>query len=190
MKVFLCGEGPNELGSWSGHPAWQHVGRPGVLEALLRRVRRDGWEVGGGIEWKEVRAFRTPGRSRPGISARFAQLGQLARDRGCDAVVLVLDREDTHTGGLDDLDTAAAKVAFEMPGVAAMAVPCIEGWILALHGVRRSETLGAKAALARLAEHGIEPKNTAAYVLVCENDVAEDASGLLVFLREIGSLLP
>ncbi len=39
VRVFLSGEGSNELGSRFGHPSFQSDERPGVLHALLSRVQ-------------------------------------------------------------------------------------------------------------------------------------------------------
>ena len=59
MKVFLVGEGPNELGSWGRHPSYRSAPTPGALEALLRRMCADGWEIGGATLWKDIRKYRS-----------------------------------------------------------------------------------------------------------------------------------
>ena len=53
MNVLLAGEGPDELGQWAEHPSYREdPPRLGILEALLRRVRDDGWRVRDGVRWK------------------------------------------------------------------------------------------------------------------------------------------
>ncbi len=47
LKIFLGGEGPDELGDFFYHPSYR-TGRLGLIEALLHRVRSDGWRIEGG----------------------------------------------------------------------------------------------------------------------------------------------
>ena len=65
VKVFLCGEGRNELGSRCGHPAYQTDAEPGVLHALLRREER-------GVASKDGRTMV--------LVVENADLDKLARD--------------------------------------------------------------------------------------------------------------
>ena len=44
-RVLLAGEGKHELGGWAGHPSYRNRAKQGVLEALLRQVAADGWEI-------------------------------------------------------------------------------------------------------------------------------------------------
>ena len=49
VLVFLGGEGTTEVG---------HDDAAGVLESLLRHVRRDGWTVAERVEWRRIRKYR------------------------------------------------------------------------------------------------------------------------------------
>src|SRR5690606_2728215 len=61
-RVFLGGEGPNELGSLARDPSYQPADpEPGVLETLLRSVERDGWEVAGAVTWKRIVKYKAKG---------------------------------------------------------------------------------------------------------------------------------
>src|SRR5258705_10886531 len=56
LKVFLGGEGNNELGTRWYVPMGDE---PGVVETLLRRVRPSGWRVAAALPWKAIRKYRT-----------------------------------------------------------------------------------------------------------------------------------
>ncbi len=57
IRIILAGEGRNELGDlWveAPHRPRDRKPEPGVLEALLREIRRDGWEVVDALPWKTL----------------------------------------------------------------------------------------------------------------------------------------
>jgi hypothetical protein len=46
IRVILAGEGKNELGSFAVEAPFRgDTPEPGVVEALLRQIRPDGWQV-------------------------------------------------------------------------------------------------------------------------------------------------
>jgi hypothetical protein len=61
VRVFLGGEGRNELGSRARESAYQTDEQPGVLQALLRRTQPDGWTVAGATQWKNIRKLDAKG---------------------------------------------------------------------------------------------------------------------------------
>ena len=62
-RVFLAGEGSDEIGTLAYREPYRGSPPYGVLEALLRRVHPSGWEVVGGIAWKHIRHYRANLRS-------------------------------------------------------------------------------------------------------------------------------
>lgn len=64
LKVFLGGEGSNELGTRWYVPMGDELG---VVEALLRRIRPGGWRVAAALPWKR---FASTGRA-PRTSVRI-----------------------------------------------------------------------------------------------------------------------
>ena len=59
MKVFLSGEGPDELGDWY-HPPQYHDSPPehGVIEVLLRKAGVSFVVIRGERFWKTIKKFR------------------------------------------------------------------------------------------------------------------------------------
>ena len=183
VKVFLCGEGANELGSRNAPRAFQHDREPGVLHVLLERVQREGWEVGGARSWKQIPKYRV-GRAAHQDTRNVEAAALDAREAECD--VLAFSRDvDTESGRKDAIEEGIKRVT--SPSViGGAAVPTLEGWVLALLGVAGSEALSPKRAEKLLEENGIPRKDTAAMVHVVESaDVAalpKDATSLRLWL--------
>src|SRR5262249_42659359 len=57
VKVWIVGEGNNELGRHDGYGKR----RRGLLEALLVRVCPDGWQCAGKTQWNMVQKFQAGG---------------------------------------------------------------------------------------------------------------------------------
>lgn len=189
LKVFLCGEGANELGSRARERAYQTDDQPGVIQALLRKVRSDGWRVGGAVTWKNIRKFRAGGAAHADTTnVRGAALD--AREHGCEVLAFVRDgdgdveRRDAITAGIASAQGAELKI------VGGVAVPAIEGWILALRGEARTEERSRAQLGARL---GTEAKNTTVYVAAVEladrSSIPLDASSLRDWLRRADQVL-
>ena len=91
IKVFLGGEGANELGTRGQRPPGDD---PGVIETLLRRVRPDGWRVEGAIVWKEIRKYQAGAAAHypaHGETYNVLRLLLLAYERDCKMVVFLRD---------------------------------------------------------------------------------------------------
>jgi hypothetical protein len=195
-KVFLCGEGPNELGSRFGHRAYQSDERPGVLHALLARVQPTGWEVGGVREWKRIRKFRIRGASHEDThNVLGAALD--AKEAGCDVLAFSRDRDrdpDRH----DAIEEGIRKVPETFPSAPAViggvAVPTLEGWVLALSQELRTEELTPKRAEQALQDKGVKLKDGTAMVrLVEEADLSKlpsDATSLTAWIARARNVLP
>jgi len=187
VKVFLGGEGRNELGSWCGHPSYQSGDVCGVLEALLRKVKSDGWSIVGGIAWKDIRKLRA---NSPGEAERHnvRALVLKAREAGCDLVAFVRDRdgapdrESAVMDGLREVQTGADDPIV----IGGMAIEKIEGWMLALKGQHRSET--HKHPEKQTKDLGIDDKDTAEMVQTIEtadfDRLPSDATSLQGWLEQ------
>jgi hypothetical protein len=198
VRVFLSGEGANELGSRAGHRAYQSDERPGVLHTLLARVQPDGWEVGGATTWASIRKYRVRG-------AAHADTGNVlgvvvdAIEAGCD--VLAFSRDvDGDAERKQAIDDGIARIPEELfaqgpPDViGGVAVPAIEGWILALLGRRGTERLSTERAVRSLAESGVEEKDGPAMSAVAEradlDAIPADAASLRAWIERAREVLP
>ncbi len=150
-RVLLAGEGSNELGDWaSEHPYQPAQGkrrrgepapREGVLEALLRQVHPDGWEVGGGVLWKNIRKLRA-GQHRGAEARNVLGLLNKAAEDGFDTVAFSRDRDGDQERG-DDLTRGlreAQEVIARCPEyIGGLAVERLESWVAAVLGIPGSE---------------------------------------------------
>jgi hypothetical protein len=138
IALYLAGEGPSELGSRSGHPAYQSDEEPGVVVSLLRAVRSEGWKVVGSVNWKDIRKLRV---NAPGEGDRRNVLAATlkANEVGADVLAFTRDR-DRDEKREEDIEAAVGEVGAGKLGViGGVAVETIEAWLLALRGEARSE---------------------------------------------------
>jgi len=141
VNVLLAGEGPDELGQWAEHPSYREdPPRLGILEALLRRVRDDGWRVRDGVRWKDIRHYR-PGDFRSAETRKVMRLLFRAAEQGYDVIVFSRDRDgdvqrevDVQRGIRDALEEDPS-----LRVVGGVAREEVEAWILALLGQQGSE---------------------------------------------------
>jgi hypothetical protein len=196
VKVFLCGEGSNELGSRIGHRAYQSDERPGALHVLLSRVQPDGWEVGGACEWKRIRKFRA-GKADHEDTRNVLGAALDAKEAGCD--VLAFSRDlDKDEGRRDAVEEGMKRVPETFASapeiIGGVAIPKIEAWILALSGVRRTEQMSPTRAEEALVQQGFARKDGAAMVRAVEvadlANIPEDAASLLLWLSRARATLP
>lgn len=142
MKVFLAGEGATELGRFADHPSYRDgSSQTGVIEALLRRVRGDGWSVVDGIKWTRIRKYRAGEHASP--EARNVRgAAREAREKGADVLAFTRDRDrdPQRQADLEDgIQLALADTGSNVRIVGGMAVEEIESWILSLRGERDAE---------------------------------------------------
>lgn len=195
LRILLAGEGANELGGWDGQPAWRDKNRPGVLEALLRRVQADGWEIVEAIRWKDIRKFQ----ARRGLDAEMRNvLGLMltADELECDAVVFSRDldaleeREDSVNAGLQQ----AAELFPEGPqAIGGIAIRKLESWLIALSGRTRSQDTREAQIEEIFSDLGIKLKDTAAMVRLVEeanlSRIPKDAKSLHDWLNKARTVL-
>lgn len=163
-KVFLCGEGPNELGSRFGHLAYQNDKNPGVLHRMLEHVRPSGWEVGGARTWKNIRKYKVQG-ARHADAHNVLGAALDAKEHGCHVLAFSRDVDnDKERWGAIELGIEHVSKEFTSPPaiVGAAAVPALEGWLLAMMGVPKTEEMSRAKAAQLLTEKGIAPKNSPA----------------------------
>lgn len=193
VDVFLSGEGANELGGRAGHPAYRDE-RPGVVEALLRAVRADGWRVAGARPWSKITKLRASGPTPKREGQNVLGLVLDAKRAGAHAVAFVRDADDDRERPRV-IDEAIAQAGVDFPTIDVIggtAVPVLEAWVLALQGEHRTEKLSRAASQTALARKGIAPKDTAAMVAVITEagtrNLAPDATRLLKWLGDAGDV--
>lgn len=194
-KVYFVGEGPNEIGSLAGDPAYRDDKMPGVLQVLLGKVAPTGWVTGGGRPWK-VKAVRKL-RVNPGGHADTKHVLALANDAldaGHDVLAFLRD-VDGDSERVEAVEQGLRLVAETMASlrcIGVVAIPELEAWVLALCGEWHTETRGKLEE--RLKARGISLKDTAAYVEVAKaadlTRVPEDATSLLLWLRRASEVFP
>ena len=164
MKLFLSGEGPDELGDWYRLP--QHRSNPpvrGILEALVHKLGPVRGEV----------------QNVLGLMVE-------AEEAGADVLVFVRD-QDGYEDRQDDIEEGLrrAEARGDMPRVVGgVAVQEIEAWILALHGERRSEQHADAKAVLR-ARHAIADLDEKVAVIEGADltQIPEDAASLHIWLK-------
>lgn len=183
IRVILAGEGRNELGSFSIEAAFRDDPEPGVVEALLRQVRRSGWQVVDAILWKRLPKLKV------GIGGRGEELNVLrayhhARRRGCDILAFTRDRDGVKYAHRDeDIERALATLKASGEGpvvVGGVAIEKLESWLTAIAGHHRSEEM--RRPEEKLADLGVGDKDTRAMVALIEQrglaGIPDDARSL------------
>lgn len=187
MKVFLSGEGDDDIGGWAKEAPYQ--GDPpemGVIEALLRQVAAAEITIGGACVWKKIRKYRSGAHAQRETRSVLGLMIE-AEELGCDAVVFVRDRDGDAKRQADiEAGVHQARAGEFVPVVVGgVAVEEIEAWILAILGERRSEQhTDAKAVLKE--RHGIDSRDKMVAVIQKRRleDVPEDATSLHAWLRD------
>ncbi len=168
VKVWLGGEGRNELGGRGDVPPTE---RCGVIEALLRRVESDGWRVFGCTRWDQIVKYR----AGVGGAEERNVLGLILRaaEERVEAVAFARD-VDSDPDRAKKIEAAIEKAASIIKPpvpiviIGGPAKPALEGWVLALHGVRDTDDMSRPRTRDLLVERGIEPKKTDGYVEVID----------------------
>ncbi len=194
MKIFLGGEGSNELGSRAREPVYQSDEQPGVVQALLTKVSPSGWSVEGAIVWKSIRKFRSGDHASAEVR-NVLGLVLDAKRAGAEAVAFVRDDDGAGRGPEIERGIERAHELFPAIGViGGVALPVLEGWLLALSGQTKTEQLSKSAAQRHLEEQLGSSKNTAAMVACVETadlgNLPECATTLRSWLTRARAVLP
>jgi hypothetical protein len=159
-----------------------------VIEALLRELRPDGWAIHDGRLWKSVRKYKA-GSHRSAEARTVLGLALAAIESHCEVLVFIRD-EDHDSERLLDIGTGVQAAALNWPElkiVSGIAVPCLEGWLLAVLETPGSESLSKSGAIQLLAKAGVAKKDTAAMVEFVRrhgiSHVPEDATTLRVWIE-------
>jgi hypothetical protein len=196
IKVFLGGEGANDLGTRHRDPMGSD---PGVAEVLLRRVRPEGWSVVGARQWKSIRKYRA------GAAAKRADhddvrnvLGLVleAYEHACEMLVFLRDSD-----GDALLAPAIQRIVAELPGygfmaeyhydlavVAGVPEPKLEAWIACLLGVSGTDAMTGAGADRELVARGVELKSTTRYVELAQRGSLPRTAGSLFTWLEAATL--
>jgi hypothetical protein len=198
IRVFLGGEGPNELGGWFAEPEFRGESpRVGVLEALLRRVRADGWDVVGAVRWMKIRKYRAGGHADD-EQRNVLGLALMASEHRADIIAFSRD-SDGDRGREASVEAGIAAVGEKFPDgprvAGGVAVQTVEAWILALAGRSRTEEMSrAKLVPAIEALLGAgNVKQTDRYIETVEQadlaKLAADASSLRRWIERASAAL-
>lgn len=199
IKVFLAGEGPNELGGWSNERIYRDE-RPllGVLESLARHVVPTGWEVHDAMVWKDIPKL-TIGTRGKGLERKTVLAARLhAMESGCDVVVFSRDRDGPKKDKREreqEIEAVLTELAAE-PGVTVAGAVCIErleSWLLALSGRSRTEDFGDAQVDEELARLGVPKKATVQMLELVEQhglaQVPPDARSLRTWIDRVRAAL-
>jgi hypothetical protein len=185
IRVFLAGEGRHELAGRKGDDVYQSDRDPGVVQALLRKVRADGWEVVGSIDWKDIKKLQvnSPGT---GDAKNVHRACWKAKKAKADVLVFVRDR-DRKAVREREIERAIAETeaSDSVHIVGSVAIESIEGWLIALTGKSGSESI--RHPEKNLADLGLRAKHGPDYVAHVEkhgiSGVAQDATSLKRWLK-------
>ena len=191
MRVFLGGEGPNELGDLSRTPTnrGEHL-RPGVLEVLLRKVKHEGWAVVDALRWKDLKHLRVGGAIKGNNETlNVLKLVHHAREARCDAVAFSRDRDGPRFKQRQlDVDHGIVQAGQQPDAlgmIGGMAIEKLEAWLVALAGIHGTEDMGGVRLERELSQLGIELKSTGQYVAHAEaadlKQIPPDAASLRSF---------
>jgi hypothetical protein len=187
LKVFLGGEGKNDIGTRCNRPMGD---QPGVVEALLRRVRASGWHVAGARSWRLIRKYQAgAARKRADHDDVHNVLGLVleAYENACEMLVFVRDRdrdelrEQAILRVLETIGTFgfAEEYRYELAIVGGVAKPKLEGWILCLLGVSGTDGMTVARVDRELASLPVVAKSTEHYVAIAESAELPSGAGSL-----------
>lgn len=169
MKVWLGGEGTCELGGRADGDD-----RRGVIEALLLRLESVGWTVVGATRWKYIRKFTARGALQKGENHGDIKnvMGLALEAHEAASEVLAFTRDiDADDERMKAIATGLEQAANLFPTLAIIgggAKPAIEGWVLALRKVSRTDEMSRQRTLEELKAIGISAKSPEEYVAVVE----------------------
>lgn len=170
IRVIIAGEGRNELGGFATEAAFRKdEPETGVIEALLRQVRPDGWQVVDAIPWKKAPKLQV-GIAGKGEALNVQRAYHHAKKRGCEILAFIRDRDGVKFARREtDIERAIVSIAETNEGpalVGGVAIEKIESWVAAIAGAPQSEKL--RRPEEKLEALGIRNKDTAGMVQVVE----------------------
>ncbi len=200
VRVFLGGEGKDELGSWFGDRPYQNDSDPGVIKALLLRTQLDGWKIIGARTWKTCRKYTALHRPPSGLQGLIrgdhearAVLGLVldARESGAHAVAFLRD-EDGRSERIKPIEDAVRQAREywpEMKVIGDVAVPVLEGWILAALGETKTESMSKARAQRLLEDRGVTTTADMVNAVLSGTPLPQDASRAHNWLEKARTIL-
>lgn len=189
IRVIVAGEGKNELGGFAVARAFRGDDpAPGVVEALLRQIRPEGWKVVDVILWKDIPKLQV-GIGKRGEEHNVHRAVHHARKRGCEILAFTRDRDKAKFAHREaDIEQALEALKRDAGAgprvIGGIAIEKLESWLAAVAGKHGSEALRRPEEI--LADLGIEEKDTAAMVRLVEETglgaIPSDAHSLLRWL--------
>ena len=188
--VFLAGEGSNELGGWAKDPIYRDdIPEVGIIEKLLWKIKTDGWKVTGAKRWKDIKKFRA-GEHRSAEERNVLGVCLDARENGQNVIAFSRDSDgdrEREANVQKGIESAKTLWSDRLGIIGGCAIPCIEGWVLAIAGIKDTESSSRTKIETRIIELGIKPKNTADLVAKIEecgiNNIVADACSLKSWLE-------
>jgi hypothetical protein len=159
LKIYLSGEGRNELGFRVRHEVYQQPeDGPGVVEALLFAVALTEFEIVGAMQWNKIVKYEAYKGPRPARNEARTVLGLAldARRAGADVLAFLRD-QDGHperTSIIQDAIATAESQFAPLKVVGHTPVQVLEAWMLALLGEHGSEAWSRTKAQKLLAQRG------------------------------------
>lgn len=151
--------------------------------------------MGGARDWTSIRKYKAGAAHRDTHNVLGVALD--AKEAGCDVLAFSrdLDSDVTRKDAIEEGIRRVPETFSEAPEViGGVAVPTLEGWILALLRVRQTEELTPKRALFVLDEKGVPSKDGLAMVHVVEeadlDQLPSDAVSLAAWLARARTVLP
>lgn len=187
LKVFLGGEGNNDIGTRWYRPMGE---QPGVIEVLLRKVRATGWNVAGARSWQSIRKYRAGGalgKANHADARNVVGLVLHAYEDACEMLAFVRDHDGDDLRE-QEIRRILAEIAgfgfadeyrYELAIVGGVARPKLEGWILCLRGVAGTDDMPRARVDRELAAAQVELKSTDQYVAIAESCVLPTGDGSL-----------
>lgn len=150
MKLFVTGEGANEIGKWIEHPSYRSSSKrgDGVLAALVRK-KREAAMVVDGMAWKNARHFRA-GVAR-GDAHTLAAHALTASEAGADALVWARDT-DGDVSRVKELKAKQEELRAEFRALKFIGGLPNQAWVMAIGRLDVDPESRSKERLKKLAE--------------------------------------
>jgi hypothetical protein len=203
LRIFLAGEGTNDIGSYAGDQGYWDPQQAGFVGAVIRKVAAilgtTNWEIVGGIPWKKLHRLR--GKASRSEASAVGAAAFRARDKQHDAdlLVFVRDTDGDKNRAAEIREGIAVAVGLfgtarpHEPVVAGIVDPVIEAWALALCGERGCERASKGSVQTRALKAGVGDKSTLALEKVVESAdldaIPGDAADLQEWLAALRAVL-
>lgn len=158
-RVFIAGEGRNELGRWQDSSiAPAADGDQGAICALLSRTGVGDWAVGGALRWKDIKHYRS-GSFRSRERRLVLGLALRATEEDCRVLAFIRD-SDGDAARVEEIESALGElpdlaVAPGLRVAGGCAKPALEAWSLTFAGEPSAESWPKRRVEQRAAELGL-----------------------------------